>query len=72
MFRAVSTLVLVIAAISLALTARGAALLGGGRSLIVTALVILGALQAARLARMWQIHRRGELANRVPKRPLGL
>jgi len=72
MLRAAVTLVLDIAALSLTLTSRGAAVLGSARRLLVAALVLMGLLQVHRLATLWRARHRGDVRNQVPKRPLGL
>ena len=72
MLRAVFTLVLIVAAISIAFTPRGLAVLGSGRQVLVGALVILGILQAYRLIGAKQAKQRDDLMKKVPKRPLGI
>ncbi len=72
MVRAIATLVLVVAAIAISVTNRGSAVLGFARPLMIAALILLGLLQAARLARLWQEKRRPKALDEVPKRPLGL
>jgi hypothetical protein len=72
MLRAVFTLVLIVAALSISFTARGSAALGSGRPMFMAALIVLGLLQGYRLASAWQAKQRGELLKKVPKRPLGI
>jgi len=72
MFRIVLTFVLIVAALAAAFTTRGSAALGSGRPVFVAALVVLGVLQAYRLASTRQAKQRGELLKKVPKRPLGI
>ncbi|HLJ51371.1 MAG TPA: hypothetical protein VKU01_35435 [Bryobacteraceae bacterium] len=72
MARAIVTLVLVLIAVALSLTHRGAQVLGFARPLMIPALILLGLLQASRLARIWQEKRRPKVLEDVPKRPLGI
>ena len=72
MLRAALTLALVIAALFLAATPRGLALLGFARPLLIAALVLMGILQVHRLGRLWQTRHQRESLEKVPKRPLGL
>ena len=72
MLRAALTLVLVVAALGLALTERGSALLGFARPLLVAALILMGILQIHRLATMRHGRQRTSRLSKVPKRPLGL
>ena len=72
MLRLVLTLVLVILAACLTTTARGLALLGPARPMLLTALLVMGVLQGYRLSRLWQARKRGELLKSIPKRPLGI
>jgi hypothetical protein len=72
MLRIVITPVLVIVAACLTTTARGLALLGPARPMLVTALLVMGVLQGYRLSRLWQARKRGELLKSIPKRPLGI
>jgi len=72
MFRSVLSLLLVVAALCLALTPRGYALLGSSRSMLVVVLVMLGAWQAYRLSSVIRAQKHGDLLKRIPKRPLGL
>jgi len=72
MLRPVLTLVLIVAALAMAFTPRGLAALGSARHVLVSALVILGVLQAYRLISMRQAKRRDDLLRKIPKRPLGI
>ena len=72
MLRAALTLVLVVAALSLALTDRGSALLGFARPLLVAALILMGVLQIHRLATMRNARQRTSRLDKIPKRPLGI
>jgi len=70
--RTVFTLVLTVAALGLAITPRGLALLGSNAKVLVAALTLLGILQAVRLASVRQAKRREDLLKKIPKRPLGI
>ena len=72
MFRAVFTLVLIAAAVSLAITPRGLALFGSSRQVLVSVLVVLGVLQTYRLVSTMQAKKRGAPLRKIPKRPLGI
>jgi hypothetical protein len=72
MLRTILTLVLIAAALFLALTPRGLALLGSNRPMIVAALVVLGVSQAYRLFSARQAQKRGDVLKKIPKRPLGI
>jgi len=72
MFRIVLTLVLIVAALSMAFTARGSAALGSGRPVFVAALIVLGVLQGYRLVSTMQAKKRGDRLKKIPKRPLGI
>jgi hypothetical protein len=72
MLRPVLTLVLIVAALGLAMTPRGLALLGPNRQVLVATLVVLGVLQAYRLVSTRQAKKRDDLLKKVPKRPLGI
>jgi len=72
MLRAALTLVLVVAALGLALTDRGSALLGFARPLLIAALILMGVLQVHRLGTMRHARHRMSRLEKVPKRPLGL
>jgi hypothetical protein len=72
MLRAVLTLALTIAALFMAMTARGLALLGSNRPALVIALAVLGILQAYRLFSGWQKRRRADRLHNIPRRPLGI
>jgi hypothetical protein len=72
MFRIVLTLILVIVAALLTSTVRGLALLGPGRPMLLTALLVMGVLQGYRLSRLWQARKRDDLLKSIPKRPLGI
>jgi hypothetical protein len=72
MLRTVLTLGLVVGALCLAVTPRGLALLGSNRPMLVAALVVLGVVQAYRLASLWQAQKRGDRLKNIPKRPLGI
>jgi len=72
MLRTALTLILVIAALYLAFTPRGLALLGPSRPMVVIALGVMGVLQAYRYARLRQDQKRGDLLKSIPKRPLGI
>ena len=72
MLRIVLSLVLVVAALFLVVTSRGAALLGFARPMVVVALVTMGVWQAYRLSSIHRARKHGDLLKRIPKRPLGL
>ncbi len=72
MLRTILTLVLILAALFLAITPRGLALLGSNRPVLVAALVVLGVSQAYRLISARQAQKRGDLLKKIPKRPLGI
>ena len=72
MLRTLLTLALTLGALGLALTARGRALLGPNRPLVIAALLVLGVSQAYRLASMWTARKRSDQMNKIPKRPLGI
>jgi hypothetical protein len=72
MLRTIFTLVLIIAALFLALTPRGLAMLGSNRPVLVAALVVLGVSQAYRLISARQARNRGDVLKKIPKRPLGI
>jgi len=72
MLRTVFTLVLVVSALSLAVTPRGLALFGSNRRLVVAVLTLIALLQAYRLFSARQAKRRDELVKKIPKRPLGI
>ncbi len=72
MLRTALTLALTIAALCVAMTARGLALLGSNRPALVVALAVLGVLQAYRLFSAWQRHKHSDRLNKVPRRPLGI
>ena len=72
MLRSALSLTLVIAALFLAATPRGAALLGFARPLLIAALLLMGLLQVHRLGRLWQSRHQKDALEKVPKRPLGL
>ena len=72
MLRTVLTLALTVAALFLATTARGLALLGSNRPALVLALAVLALLQAYRLFSAWHRHKQDDRLNKVPKRPLGI
>jgi hypothetical protein len=72
MLRTILTLVLILAALFVALTPRGLALLGSNRSVLVAALVVLGVSQAYRLISARQAQKRGDVLKKIPKRPLGI
>ena len=72
MFRIVLTIILVTVAVYLTSTARGVALLGPVRPMLMIALLVMGILQAYRLSRLWQARRRDDLLKNIPKRPLGI
>jgi hypothetical protein len=72
MLRAAITLALAIGALCLAITARGAALLGSNRVAFVIALAVLTILQGYRLYSGWRTQKRGDELKRIPKRPLGI
>ena len=66
------TLVLVAGAFAMALTKHGAAVLGPARNLVLIAVALLGLLQIVRLLQSWQLRRRANPVEDVPKKPLGL
>jgi hypothetical protein len=70
--RTVLTLVLIVAALGLAITPRGLALLGSNRPWLVAALVVMGVLQVFRLSSVRQAQKRGDVLKKIPKRPLGI
>jgi len=70
--RTVLTLVLIVAALGLAITPRGLALLGSNRPWLVAALIVLGVLQVFRLSSVRQAQKRGDVLKKIPKRPLGI
>ena len=72
MLRAIFTLILIGAALGLAFTPSGLALFGSNRRVLVTALAVLGVLQAYRLVRTMQAKKRGDRLKKIPKRPLGI
>jgi hypothetical protein len=72
MLRTILTLVLILAALFLAITPRGLALLGSNRPVLVAALVVLGVSQAYRLISARQAQKRGDVLKKIPKRPLGI
>ena len=72
MLRTVLTLILTITAIGVGLTAHGEALLGSSRSMVVTAVAVIGVLQVYRAASAWQAQKRGDRLKNIPKRPLGI
>ena len=72
MLRTVLTLILAITAVGVGLTARGEALLGSSRSMVVTAVAIIGVLQVYRASSAWQARKRGDRLKSIPKRPLGI
>jgi hypothetical protein len=72
MLRTILTLVLLLAALFLAITPRGLALLGSNRPVLVAALVLLGVSQAYRLISARQAQKRGDMLKKIPKRPLGI
>jgi hypothetical protein len=72
MLRPVLSLVLVVAALCLAVTPRGAALLGSARPMLVIALVLMLAWQAYRLSSISRARKHDDLLKKIPKRPLGL
>ena len=72
MLRTIVTLVLAIAAVAVATTPRGSAVLGPMRNLLVAALLVLAVLQGYRLVSLWQARRRDDLRKKIPKRPLGI
>ena len=72
MLRTVLTLVLIVAALGLAITPRGLALLGSNRPWLVAALIVLGVLQVFRLSSVRQAQKRGDVLKKIPKRPLGI
>ena len=72
MLRTILTLVLMLAALFLAITPRGLALLGSNRPVLVAALVVLGVSQAYRLISARQAQKRGDVLKKIPKRPLGI
>jgi hypothetical protein len=72
MLRTILTLVLILAALFVALTPRGLAMLGSNRPVLMAALVVLGVSQAYRLISARQAQRRGDVLKKIPKRPLGI
>ncbi|MGO9682658.1 MAG: hypothetical protein ACLPTZ_08735 [Beijerinckiaceae bacterium] len=72
MLRTVLTLALTIAALFIAMTARGLALLGSNRPALMLALAALGVLQAYRLFSAWQKRKQNDRLNKIPRRPLGI
>jgi hypothetical protein len=70
--RTVLTLVLIVAALGLAITPRGLALLGSNRPWLVAALVVMGVLQVFRLSSVRQAQKRGDVLKKIPKSPLGI
>jgi len=72
MLRTVLTFALAVAALGLAVTPRGVALLGSNRLAFVIALAVLVILQGYRLFTAWQAQRRGDRLKQIPKRPLGI
>jgi hypothetical protein len=72
MLHTVLSLGLVVAALCLAATPRGAALLGSARPLLVIALAVMGVWQAYRVSSIRRAQKHRDLLNRIPKRPLGL
>ena len=72
MLSTVLSLVLVVAALFLAVTPRGATLFGFARPILVVALVTMGVWQVYRLSSLHRARKHGDLLKRIPKRPLGL
>jgi hypothetical protein len=72
MLRTILTLVLIVAAMCLAITPRGLALLGSNRPVLVAALIVLGVSQAYRLFSAWHEQKRDDRLKKIPKRPLGI
>lgn len=72
MLRSALTFVLIVAALGLAMTPRGSALLGSNRPVLVAVLAVLAVLQAYRLISARRQQKRGDLLKKIPKRPLGI
>ncbi len=70
--RTIFTLVLTIAALGLAISPKGLAMIGPNRPALVGALVVLAVLQPHRLITRWRRLKQGDPLRKIPKRPLGI